>query len=222
MLGQWRCSVRVDKVVDPTFPMIAKVIDSSFPMVSADDSVVLKQDPLSDLIEAIVDAFISGFVSGGLNESDIPAFAAQAASRRAGTLVSSIDLVTEQMINSAVTQAIQGSWTVDQLTDHLTSQAFSRQRALLIARTETVIAYNLGEVDRLKVIGFGFARVIDGAGCLPRGHDNNAPKASGRVGEIEFDRQANGQIWALDSISDNDILIGHPNCRRSLVPKEVN
>jgi len=77
-------------------------------------------------------------------------------------------------------------------------QSYETYRALRIARSESAIAYNHGNVLGASQAGFDQVEVIDGT---------------------EWDeecREANGQIWTIQQALANPIQ--HPNCERAFVP----
>lgn len=79
------------------------------------------------------------------------------------------------------------------------SAAFSPARSLMIARTETAIAYNSGAIASFKQNGISNVEVSDGDG------DDEC-------------EEADGEIWTLDDALDNPIA--HPNCVRSFAPAD--
>lgn len=95
-------------------------------------------------------------------------------------------------------QADEG-WSVEELQRRIREKGdvSSRTRALLIARTETGTAYNLGSVAAYRAGGVTHVQVLDG--------DDDEPCAS-----------ANGSRWTLDEAEANPI--GHPNCTRAFSP----
>lgn len=81
------------------------------------------------------------------------------------------------------------------------SGAFSRSRAMMIARTETATVYNRGAVVGYKKSG-RVKRV--------RVQDNEGPNS------CEACKRANGQVWSLARAEANPTE--HPNCVRSFTP----
>jgi hypothetical protein len=84
------------------------------------------------------------------------------------------------------------------------------------------MAFNRGEVTALRVDGIEAVEVVDGSGCLPDGHDDEALGAQPGVRGVQWDREADGQVWTLDEVGASDVdghglLVGHPNCRRALI-----
>lgn len=77
------------------------------------------------------------------------------------------------------------------------SAAFSPARALMIARTETAIAYNTGALLAYRQNDVDQVEVSDGD-------------------EDEECAEADGEIWDLDEAMANPTA--HPNCRRSFAP----
>ncbi len=77
-------------------------------------------------------------------------------------------------------------------------QSYEAYRALRIARSESAIGFNHGNVLGAAQAGFDEVEVIDGT---------------------EWDeecREANGQIWSIQKALANPIA--HPNCERTFVP----
>jgi hypothetical protein len=79
-----------------------------------------------------------------------------------------------------------------------TFDGYEDWRADRIARSETAIAYNTGDLLAWMQAGVRFVEVQDGT-------ENDEPC-----------RQANGQIWPIEYALDNPIE--HPNCERSFTP----
>lgn len=79
------------------------------------------------------------------------------------------------------------------------SAALSPMRALMIARTETAIAYNIGAIAAFKQAGVTHVEVSDGD-------------------EDEDCAAADGEIWTLAEAMANPIA--HPNCVRSFAPAD--
>lgn len=73
----------------------------------------------------------------------------------------------------------------------------SMSRAVMIARTESAVAYSTGSVLAYREAGVEKVEVLDG--------DDDEECAS-----------ANGAIWTLEEAQANPI--GHPNCTRAFVP----
>ena len=118
-------------------------------------------------------------------------------------------------INSLVGEAIEKGWSPQELTSELREVAFSKWRAETIARTETARAYNRGASAAYKEHGVARVEVLDGAGCLPDGHDDGAGAPSGEPG-VQDDAEANGQNWSVDEFEE--LPTGHPNCVRAAAP----
>ncbi len=119
------------------------------------------------------------------------------------------------VVRDTVTKAIAEGWSPDKLASSLRSE-FGDWRAETIARTETAFAYGNAAAEGYKELGVEYLEIVDGAGCLPQGHDDGAPEPSGDRGVIEEDAQADGQIWTVEQYQENPI--GHPNCIRAAVP----
>lgn len=85
-----------------------------------------------------------------------------------------------------------------QLSDAVAdSAAFSPARSLMIARTETAIAYNVGALGAYHQAGVEKVEVSDGD-------------------EDEECADADGQIWTLEEALAEPVA--HPNCVRSFAP----
>ena len=120
-------------------------------------------------------------------------------------------------IQRKVVDGIEAGWSTDQLTDEL-SNLLGGARARMVARTETGRAYGTGAADFYDESKVEYVQILDGAGCLPDGHNEDAPRPSGRPGVMETDRLANGQVWTVSDYRGN--LLGHPNCVRGTVAYE--
>lgn len=117
-------------------------------------------------------------------------------------------------INDKVTKAITEGWSPQKLSATLQDQLV-RWRAQTIARTETAFAYGNGALVGFEEAGVELVEILDGPGCLPKGHNDGAPLASGQHGVVEESSQANGQVWTRDQYAAN--ITGHPNCVRAAV-----
>jgi len=117
-------------------------------------------------------------------------------------------------IQSKVAQAIDQGWSPQRLASEL-RDSLGFARAETVARTETALAYGFGAQEAFADAGVELVQILDGSGCLPGGHVNGAPKASGEEGTVEEEAEANGQVWTLDQYRER--TIGHPNCVRAAV-----
>jgi hypothetical protein len=86
------------------------------------------------------------------------------------------------------------------------SAALSPSRALMIARTETAIAYNTGSVMAFRQGGVEYVEVSDG-GEDDEGHDYDCDCA-----------EVDGQIWTLERALAEPV--SHPNCVRAFAPAD--
>ena len=113
--------------------------------------------------------------------------------------IKSVADTTRDEVQRLVGLQAEHGWSVEQLASELQQlvEVRSRTRALLIARTETGTAYNLGSVAAYRAGGVKFVEVLDG--------DDDEPCAT-----------ANGQRWTLEQAEANPIA--HPNCTRSYIP----
>ena len=90
------------------------------------------------------------------------------------------------------------------------------EAAPVVPVLEQELAYGEGAADVYEESDVTHVEILDGDGCLPSGHAAGAPKPSGRVGVVEEDAEANGQIWTVAQYRERKI--GHPNCVRAAVP----
>lgn len=204
-----------------------------------------KQDPLNftalpglvteltPLIEALAELGASDATGAlGITLGETPEAAALFAQERAAELVGmkwvdgelvinpnprwAITETIRQDLQNKVTQSIQGGWSTDKLAAEIRDMMGSA-RAKTIARTETAFAYSEGAAQGYEEAGLEFVEILDGVGCLPDGHKAGAPKAlPGKPGVIQYDREANGQVWTVAQFRAHKI--GHPNCVRAAVP----
>ncbi|WP_213308195.1 phage portal protein [Paraburkholderia sacchari] len=106
---------------------------------------------------------------------------------------------TREMIRSTVTDAMKGGWSNDKLAAALKeSTAFSKDRALLIARTESAFADTAG-----NIAGWKASEVVEGKKWLA------AP------GCCDLCRQLDGEVVGLDETFSNGSTgaPAHPRCR---------
>lgn len=118
-------------------------------------------------------------------------------------------------IRNRVAAAIENGWSPQELTGELQT-TLGPARAETVSRTETGFAYNEGAADVYEEAGQEYVEVLDGAGCLPVGHNDAAVKPSGARGVVETEAQANGQIWTVAQM--RLYRLGHPNCVRGFAP----
>ena len=133
---------------------------------------------------------------------------------------SSLPLDTvKELVRSQVADAIESGTSVGELHDALFDEFFGDEisgRALMIARTETSLAYNHGALEAYGTQGVELVEVADGDGCLPEGHEDGAAACDPDVIGVQEDVEANGQRWTQDDAGE--YLISHPNCVRQLLP----
>ena len=120
-------------------------------------------------------------------------------------------------VNLKVTKAVAEGWSPQRLSSELTD-ILGTNRAKMVARTETGLAYGEGASAVYEESGVSLVRILDGDGCLPKGHADGAPAPAGTAGVLEPQNEANGQVWALETYRAN--LLSHPNCVRAAVPYE--
>jgi len=160
----------------------------------------------------------------GVNLERVPPEVQTYARRRAGELVgkqylggewvdsttgSAISDTLRAQVQDAVSLAIEESWTPAELSTTLKGY-FEISRAQTIARTETAVAYGNGAAELYKTESIEQLNVKDGPGCLPFGHDDNAPAPADEKGIVQAEAQAEGQVWTVGQYQS--AIIGHPNC----------
>lgn len=164
-------------------------------------------------LEAIVTpAFIDVAVAQGAREAvahDYPFSAKDPFLQRhftsyLGTRITQLDDTTREIVTDELHRALEDGEadTVQALAGRLSaavdeSAAFSPSRSLMIARTETAIAYNTGALASYRQGDFDTVDVSDGDG------DDEC-------------EEADGEVWSLDDALANPIA--HPNCTRSFAP----
>jgi HK97 family phage portal protein len=117
---------------------------------------------------------------------------------RVGERVRGINRVTRDKIQAAVKTAVEDGLSPADLAKSLTeSAAFSAERAELIARTETGMAYNDSAVQTYRTLDVTEVQVIDGDGDAECSH-------------------ADGATWTIDQALSEPL--GHPNCVRDFIP----
>jgi hypothetical protein len=166
----------------------------------------------------------------GVNLERVPPEVITYARQRAGELVgkhfvdgqwqdlttgNAISETLRNLVNGAVSRAIEEKWTPAELASTL-KQYFEISRAQTIARTETGFAYGNGAAELYKAEGIDQVNVVDGPGCLPFGHDDNAPQPDDAPGTVQAEAQADGQVWTVGEYQS--AVLGHPNCVRVATP----
>lgn len=123
-----------------------------------------------------------------------------------------IDESTRDMVRTNVEQALADGWSNDKLASAIgEAYAFGRDRASVIARTETQLAANAGALSGYKASG-----VVDGKQWLTAGDDLVSEDCveNGEAGD-------NGDgVIGLDETypSGDDAPPAHPNCRCTIAP----
>lgn len=193
---------------------------------------------LQDLYDAIRGA-LGGAAAGGARDAGLtigvdlsttPAAAQAYAEEHAADLVGrklvagqlignpnpewAISEILRDDVRDAVSQAIAEGWSPQALEESIRGY-FGPARAEAISRTELGFAYGEGAAAVYHDAGVGYVMILDGAGCMPDGHDDAAPAPSGTPGLVEDGAQADGQIWTVEQYQQH--LLGHPNCVRAAV-----
>jgi hypothetical protein len=118
--------------------------------------------------------------------------------QRVGERIKGINAVTRDKIQAAVKTAVEDGLSPADLAKSLTeSAAFSAERAEVIARTETGMAYNDSAVQTYRSLDVTEVQVIDGDGDAECSH-------------------ADGATWTIDQALSEPL--GHPNCVRDFIP----
>lgn len=119
----------------------------------------------------------------------------------------SIEESTREMLRADVADAIDQGWSNDTLADNLAeSYAFSDERAMTIARTETAFADVAGNVEAYQASG-----IVSGKEWITADDDKVSDECQGNADEgvIAFeDEFSSGAMWPPE----------HPNCRCDVVP----
>lgn len=118
---------------------------------------------------------------------------------RLGKQIRAVAETTRDEIRALVGRQAQEGWSVEELAKQIRDRGDigSVSRSLLIARTETGTAYNLGSIASYRVGNITHVDVLDGD-------------------DDEICAAANGSRWTLDEAEANPI--GHPNCTRAFTP----
>lgn len=118
--------------------------------------------------------------------------------------IKQVDDSTREWVKKSIQDALESDEgaNISELASKLAdvaadSRAFSAERALMIARTETAIAYNHGAALGYKQAGIEKVEVSDGDG------DDECA-------------EADGQVWDVAQALAEPIA--HPNCTRSFSP----
>lgn len=119
---------------------------------------------------------------------------------------------TREFLRADVAAAIDEGWSNDQLAQRIVDNyAFSDERAMTVARTETQFAANTGAVNGYKASG-----VVDGKQWLTAEDDlvSEECQANGEAGE-----NGDGVIGLDDIYPSGDAAPPvHPNCRCTIAP----
>lgn len=152
------------------------------------------------LLESLMRAFLGGTDVGGTERINLASLSF--AAEHGAELITDIDKTTTERANSLIQQGLEENWSVNELQLKLMDGEdgpFGRNRALMIARTETAFAQNQGEAARWLDDGVKHVEIVDGDGD-------------------EACAEANGAVWTIEDYLDHPIA--HPNCGRSALPIE--
>lgn len=155
-----------------------------------------------DLYVALMQAFRYGATpagsSGSTTSGNFDFAALKYAANHGGDLITKIKETTRSAVSLELQRAIDDGLSPNEFQEKLQeSFGFSRDRALMIARDQTVKAYNVGEATSWESSGTNFVRAIDGTS------DPECKHANGLVVTIaEYKAKPNA----------------HPNCVRSAEP----
>ncbi len=197
---------------DTTAEKLAKQDD--FPPLAFGDDFLKELTAVLESVTAIGASEAAGAL--GITLGQTPAQAVAFATERAAELVGNISATLRQDIQNKVVQGLELGWSPQKLASELNA-TLGPARAATIARTETALALSEGAAEGYAESGVEFVEILDGAGCLPDGHNAKAPKASeGKVGVVQMGSQADGQVWTVEQFKQHKI--GHPNCVRAAVP----
>jgi phage portal protein BeeE len=117
---------------------------------------------------------------------------------RVGERIKGINAVTRDKVMAAVKTAVEDGLSPADLAKSLEeSAAFSPERAEMISRTETGMAYNDSAVQTYRTLDVEHVQVIDGDGDAECSH-------------------ADGATWTIDQALSSPL--GHPNCVRDFIP----
>jgi hypothetical protein len=118
------------------------------------------------------------------------------------------DTVTEELHSALEDGKGEGMTELaERLLDKVAdSSALSPSRALMIARTETAIAYNTGSVMAFRQGGVEFVEVSDG------GEDESGHELDCDCSDVD------GEIWTLERALAEPV--SHPNCVRAFAPAD--
>lgn len=119
--------------------------------------------------------------------------------KKLATKVRDVSDTTRNEIRAIIDTATQEGLSVGDIAKRIMERGEinSRSRAVMVARSESAVAYNLGATHAYEDAGVKKVEVLDG--------DDDEECAN-----------ANGQIWTLEEARDNPIA--HPNCLRAFAP----
>lgn len=119
----------------------------------------------------------------------------QKARGRLAKLIKNVAQTTRDKVEALTLQAADEGWAPADLARKILEQGeVDLYRAVMIGRTETGTAMNLGAIAGYREASITHVDVLDG--------DDDEPCAS-----------ANGARWTLDEAEENPL--GHPNCQRA-------
>lgn len=169
------------------------------PTDSLDDGATLRSLMQKHWQDVIEDAFLDAADLGVSVAFDLSNPYVKTVINRLAKQITQVAETTKDEIRALVEKSTDEGWSVEQLQRAIRDKGAiaSRSRALMIARTETGTAYNLGSVAAYRAGGVTHVDVLDG--------EDDEPCAS-----------ANGSRWTLDEAEANPL--GHPNCTRAFSP----
>jgi SPP1 gp7 family putative phage head morphogenesis protein len=105
-----------------------------------------------------------------------------------------------ETVRNAIAEAVRSGKSYTDLAKELQDTLESPARAMVTARTETAVAYNVGAGTNYAAQGVERVEVSDG----------NGPGSCAECDAV------NGEIWTVDEMIANPIE--HPNCTRAFIP----
>lgn len=149
----------------------------------------------------------------GVNYSLLHPNAIKFAQKQSGRLIVNVSKTTKQLVNDIVTGALEENRSTSEIARLLReSSGFSKERAALIARTETTTVFNGAPVEALMAVGESTGRVFT--------------KTWMGVGDaLERDEHLamEGETVPIDQPFSNGLMFpSEPNCRCASIIDEVS
>tara|TARA_R110000751_G_C13662197_1_gene469293 strand:+ start:97 stop:834 length:738 start_codon:yes stop_codon:yes gene_type:complete len=154
-----------------------------------------------EIVDELTQAYTTAFTTelATLPEVTVQRLAAEWARVQSGELIGHVSGATKGRVGDIIAKAVQEGASIQSTTKQIRDDyIFSKQRARVVARTETAFALGQGQ---------------KGA-AIAQGRDEKRWTTSGDIDDVCLENEAAGWIAIADPFpSEHDTVPAHPNCR---------